>query len=265
MQSIDKKPQYGNWVSSTLIRKFALLFFVCALAAAALFAFVSGCLPLKIILASTAVLLIICTVYFIRAKWLFAPKGKNIQNKVIDELLSRVDWDGNGRALEIGCGSGALTIRLAKKYPLSQVDGIDYWGNSWGYSRTQCEENARLEGVGNRTNFQRASASKLPFADESFDLVVSNLTFHEVNDSKNKLDIVREALRVVKKGGRFVFQDLFLIRRYYGTPDELTAAMEAMGGTNLRFVNTCEAPFIPRSLKLPFMIGTLSLICGNKE
>ena len=52
--------------------------------------------------------------------------------------------------------------------------------------------------------FQKASASKLPFADESFDVVVSNLTFHEVKDVKDKREVVREALRVVKKGGIFV-------------------------------------------------------------
>ncbi len=116
-----------------------------------------------------------------------------------------------------------------------------------------------------RTEFQRADASKLPFADGTFDLVVSNLTFHEVKNSKNKMDVVKEALRVVKPGGRFVFQDLFLIKQYYGLPEELTAAISAMGIKEIHFIDTSKAGFIPKALQLPFMIGTLGLIYGVKQ
>lgn len=78
-----------------------------------------------------------------------------------------------------------------------------------------CERNAKIEGVIDRVTFQKASASILPFADEYFDAVVSNLVFHEVREVADKREVVREALHVVKKGGRFAFQDLFLLRRTY--------------------------------------------------
>lgn len=84
-------------------------------------------------------------------------------------------------------------------------------------------------------------------------------------DSKNKLDVVKEALRVVKSGGRFVFQDLFLIKQYYGTPEELTAAVKSMSVKEVHFVDTSVAAFIPRALKLSFMIGTLGLVYGEKS
>jgi len=262
MQAETKKPLYGNWVSNKLIRKFVFLFFLFGISNVVLWVFVLGWLALKIILALLAVLCLACIAYFCRAKWLFSMEGGGIQNKVLDLLISYIDWDGHGRVLDIGCGSGALTIKIAKKYPEANITGIDYWGSEWDYNKKQCNENARIESVDGRTEFQQASASKLPFADGTFDLVVSNLTFHEVKDSKSKLDVVKEALRVVKPGGRFVFQDLFLIKQYYGMPDELTAAVGAMGAKDVFFVDTNKASFIPRALKLPFMIGTLGLIHG---
>lgn len=265
MQAVMKKPRYGNWVSNTLIRKCVMLFLLFAIPGTALWLYVSGWLWLKILLALPAIICLICAGYFIRAKWLFAAEGGDIQNKVLDELTSRIEWDGRGQVLDIGCGSGALVIRLAKQYKEAKITGVDYWGSGWDYRQKQCEENARIEGAADRTHFQQTSASKLPFADETFDLVVSNLTFHEVKDSESKLDVLREALRVVKKGGKFVFQDLFLIKQYYGTPEELTAAVEAMGVKAVHFVDTSKASFIPRALKLSFMIGTLGLIYGEKE
>jgi SAM-dependent methyltransferase len=231
---------------------------------AVLWVLVQGWLALKVLLAFLTVLSLVCIVYFQRAKWWFATEGGDIQTKVLELLISRIAWDGNGRALDIGCGSGALTIKLAKKYNEANITGIDYWGRGWDYCQKQCEENARIEDVVDRTEFRRASASKLPFPDNTFDLVVSNLTFHEVKDSETKLDAIKEALRVVKKGGKFVLQDLFLIKRYYGTPDELTVAVKAMGAKEARFVDTSTASFIPKALKLPFMIGTLGLIYGEK-
>lgn len=265
MRSQTEKPLYGNWVSNKLIRNFGLLFFLFIIPDIALWVFVQGWLALKVMLALSAAVCFVCAGYFCRAKWLFAAEGGNIQSKVLDLLFSHIEWDGKGKALDIGCGGGALTIRLAKKYREACITGIDYWGGGWDYNKKQCEENARIEKVDGRTEFQQASASKLPFADGSFHLAVSNLTFHEVKDSESKLEVIKEALRVVKPGGRFVFQDLFLIKRYYGTPEELTAAIRAMEVKEVYFVDTSRAPFIPRALKAPFMIGALGLIYGVKK
>ncbi len=164
----------------------------------------------------------------------------------------------------ISGAAAGLAIRLAKKYSKAEITGTDFWGSGWDYCQKQCKENASLEGVADRTDFHQASASLLPFPDETFDLVVSNLTFHEVKDTRNKRDLIKEALRVVKKGGTFVFQDLFLIKQYYGTPYGLVAAAKAAGAKTTEFVNTSTSPFIPRALRLPFMLGTLGLLHGEK-
>ena len=120
------------------------------------------------------------------------------------------------------------------------------------------------EGVDGRITFRQASASSLPYDENSFDLVLSNLVFHEVKDSKNKRELVKEALRVLKPGGRFVFQDLFQIRSIYGDIDDFLKEVGSWGIKDVRFADTSKSPFIPKVLRLSFMLGGLGVIEGNK-
>jgi SAM-dependent methyltransferase len=247
------KPEYGNWVSKKLIYTpclIGLIFLVCA------FWFWVLVIP--------AVLFLLISLYFAYARYQFAPNGGNLQTRIRNLLLAHLDWDGNGQALDIGCGSGTLTISLAHNYAKARVVGIDYWGEQWGYSKSLCEKNAAIEGVRERVSFQKASASALPFEDEYFDAVVSNLVFHEVRNVKDKRELIREALRVVKNGGKFAFQDLFLWKQIYGDIDDLMTAIRSWGVSKVEFVKTRDAEFIPSALKLPFMLGTICLITGEK-
>ena len=202
--------------------------------------------------------------YFSYAYYKFSPTGGDIQVKIREFVLDRLEWDGRGKALDIGCGNGALAVRLAKKCPVAAVIGIDYWEGKWGYSQTSCEKNAGIEGVAGRVKFQKASASVLPFEDGFFDAAVSNFVFHEVQDARDKRQVVREALRVVKKGGYFAFQDLFPVKRIYGDTDSLLAEIRSWGIEDVRHVNTSNAGIIPAALKLPFMVGSIGIIYGKK-
>jgi len=250
---VNSSINYGNWVSKRIIYLFGGLG-VILLALALLLWF----------LAIPAIFLFAVAAYFAYARYLFSPKGRNVQNQIWDNVISNLDWNGEGKALDIGCGNGALSIGLARKFAAAKVTGIDFWGERWEYSKAACELNAKAEGVGSRIEFQKASASKLPFEDEYFDAVVSNLCFHEVADTKDKREVIREALRVTKKGGEFVFQDLFLLRQVYGEPEELAAAIKSWGVTRVEFVETGNASFIPMALKLPFMMGRIAMIKGQK-
>ena len=244
---------YGNWVSKKIIYSCIILGIV-LLASTILF------WPL-------AILSIACfgiAAYFTYARYLFSPNGRNVQNQIWDLMVSGLDWDGEGKVLDIGCGNGALTVKLARRFPAAQVTGIDFWGERWDYSRSRCEANANAEGVGNRVVFQKASASRLPFEDGYFDAAVSNLCFHEVADTRDKREVVREALRVVKKGGVFVFQDLFLLKQTYGDIDEFVRNIKSWGITRVELMETRSASFIPTALKLPFMVGRISIIKGEK-
>lgn len=268
----SEEPDYGNWVSKRLI-------YVSGVPGAILL----GLSSVSLILESSAIGLlsivllivflisivaggffIIMSVYFAYARHKFSPRGGNVQAQIEELALSRLDWDGKGKALDIGCGNGPLTIRLAKKFPRAHIAGIDYWGGNWEYSKGVCEGNAKIEGVASRVKFQKASASALPFEDEYFDAAVSNLVFHEVKDTRDKREVVKEALRVVKKGGKFAFQDLFLAKKLYGDVDDLLKAIRSWDVKSVKFIDTSHSDFIPRALKLSFMVGTIGLLYGKK-
>jgi ubiquinone/menaquinone biosynthesis C-methylase UbiE len=248
-----EKPDYGNWVSMRII-------YVPGIAGLVFLALAFVFSPLIII----AMLLLLVSAYFAYARYLFSPVGGNVQDQVRGLILSKFDWSGKGRVLDIGCGSAALTIALAKKYNQAEIVGIDYWGEQWEYSKKICEKNAEIEKVGKQVTFQKASASLLPFNDNSFDAAISNLVFHEVRGTKDKKELIREALRVVKEGGKFAFQDLFLWKKIYGDTDELVAAIQSWGIKKVAFATTSDAAFIPTVLKLPFMVGTIGIIYGEK-
>ena len=103
-----------------------------------------------------------------------------IMEQVHRVVLSHLDYDGQEKILEVGCGSGALTIRSALTWPKAKVIGIDYWGAVYTYSKALCEKNAVSEGVASRCVFQHGDAKQLDFPDESFDVVISNYVYHNV-------------------------------------------------------------------------------------
>jgi len=169
-----------------------------------------------------------------------------------------------GKMLDIGTGSGSLSIKLAKKFSQAKVTGIDYWGSEWEYSKQQCMHNATLEGVNNRIEFIKASASKLPFKNAEFDVVVSCLTFHEVKDEDNKLTLLQEALRVSKKGGVFVFLDLFNDSKIYGELTELEMSLHELGLEKLEVVQLTSLVQLPRLLLQGKILGNAMIIRGEK-
>ena len=71
-----------------------------------------------------------------------------IMEQVHRVVLSHLDYDGEGKILEVGCGSGALTIRSALTWPKAKVIGVDYWGAVYNYSKALCEKNAAMMMLG---------------------------------------------------------------------------------------------------------------------
>jgi SAM-dependent methyltransferase len=154
------------------------------------------------------------------------PQGGDFQRRIHQLLIDSVD--GQGRLLDVGCGSGQLLIRLAKSASGEYV-GLDYWGRDWEYSKSQCERNAELEGV-RGIQFVHGSASRLPFSPGEFGRVVSCLTFHEVRDVPDKTVSLAEALRVLESGGRFAFVDLFDDPGLYAGRNRALEVIMAAGG-----------------------------------
>jgi len=256
------RAEYGNWVSTRFVWGPAVGALVAAgLALAARMLGVTWLVYVLLVLAALAALV---AAYFGWARHLLAARGGSVQARVQELVLQRLPWDGQGRALDIGCGNGPLTIALACEHPGAHVTGIDFWGASWEYSQGVCESNAASQGVSDRVIFTRASAAALPFDDGSFAAVVSNLCFHEVRGVHDKREVVKEALRVLEPGGAFAFQDLFRLKSAYGEIDELLATLRGWGVASAEYVDTGRSDFIPGALRLPFMVGSMGLLYGTK-
>jgi len=217
--------------------------------------------PLLVLL---AIVFLLLAAYFAYARRLLSARGGNVQDKIYDLVLANLDWNGQGKLLDVGCGSAALTVKLARRYPNARLTGIDFWCHSRSHLEV-CEKNAATEGVDDRVSFYKASALKLPFEDGAFDAVVSSLTFHEARDAEDKKELIREALRVLKKGGKFTFQDLFLVKKTYGTPEDLVKTIKRLGASEVKFIDTHKESFIPRALRLPFMVGPIGIITGKNN
>jgi SAM-dependent methyltransferase len=142
---MGEKAKYGNWVSKKIIYLSGFLGFIFL-----------GLGLIFWVLIIPAVPFLLISVYFLYVRYQFSPQGGNVQNNIWTLVLANLDWNGEGRALDIGCGNGALTIKLAQKYPKAQIFGVDYWGKTWEYSKNVCERNAVIEGVSERVAFQKA-------------------------------------------------------------------------------------------------------------
>ena len=101
-----------------------------------------------------------------------------------------------GRVLDAGCGGGGMCVSLAEEAPY--VAGIDLEDRF----RQAGDRLAREKGLAN-LGFAQADGSKLPFAAQEFDLVLSHAVIEHVADPLNYL---RELRRVVEPGGRVFVQ-----------------------------------------------------------
>lgn len=99
------------------------------------------------------------------------------------------------RVLDVGCGTGVLLQRLAERFESLELAGIDPVVEMLEVGRKRLPKTVFL---------QQGRAEGLPFADNSFDLVVSSSIFHYL---EQPLTALREMHRVLRPGGRAVITD----------------------------------------------------------
>ena len=115
------KPNYKNWMSKGMIWSFAA-----ATAVALALTLIVGISWLKVLLLILTLVLAGVTVWTVLMYRAFSYDGKRqMSRQIIDGVAGYVKLPEGGRCLDVGCGSGALAIAVAKRNPQATVTGID--------------------------------------------------------------------------------------------------------------------------------------------
>ena len=132
------------------------------------------------------------------------------------ELLDQLNLRGDERILDLGCGRGAVLLLAAQHLTTGRAVGIDLWrrADQSGDSAEATRRNAVAEGVADRVELHTGDMTALPFADNSFDVVVSSLAIHNIRGNAGREKAVDEAVRVLRPGGRLLIADVRGTRRH---------------------------------------------------
>jgi ubiquinone/menaquinone biosynthesis C-methylase UbiE len=114
-------------------------------------------------------------------------------NRVYDTLVAQAELAAGLRVLEIGCGTGNVTVRAKRAEPGAEVVGTD--PDPLALARAQ-RKACGLTGI----RFQRAYAQELPCGDGEFDRVLSSMMLHHLDDDV-KAATAAEIHRILRPGG----------------------------------------------------------------
>ena len=263
------KPNYQNWVPKKMVAGFwcgaisVLVLFV-LFGATDLILHATARLICGIILGIAVLVLLFFAIWTTVLHRTFDYNGKRkLSRTIVEGVAAYVTIPEGGIGLDVGCGSGALTIASAKRNPKAEMVGCDIWSGAYKavFTKKLCEENAKAEGVGN-VRFEEGNAVKLPFPDESFDAVTSNYVYHNIM-GKNKQELLRETLRVLKKGGTFAIHDLMSKARY-GDMNEFADQLKKEGYEDVRLIDTTNDVFLKRKEAVWLDLGGSMLLVGKK-
>ncbi len=123
-----------------------------------------------------------------------------------DRLLAQGNITQQTKVLEVACNRGTTMLELAQKYDC-QVIGIDLDAKVVA----KAKENIKRYGLEEKLSVQQGNAFKLPFAAETFDIVINEVMLTMFPDvSKQKA--LAEYYRVLKPGGKLLTHDVSLIK-----------------------------------------------------
>lgn len=128
------------------------------------------------------------------------------------------------RVLDVGCGNGIATIEFARLRKV-MITGIDYVAAMVGYANENLIRES--DDVQQRVRFQEGDVLQLPFADSTFDVVVSERCLINLSSLDDQRRALLEVRRVLQPNGRFVMAEHTLegleklnsLRRLAGLPE----------------------------------------------
>jgi phosphoethanolamine N-methyltransferase len=117
----------------------------------------------------------------------------------VDRVVADLDFTGK-KVLDIGCGTGGITLHLASTKPLKHITGFDVEKPVIEVATSRAIET----GLSERSSFIQAEPGTLPFEDRSFDIVFSKDALIHVHD---KEAVFEDIFRVLNSGGQFAASD----------------------------------------------------------
>jgi ubiquinone/menaquinone biosynthesis C-methylase UbiE len=124
-------------------------------------------------------------------------------------LIERSGISAGVRVLDLGSGTGTLSVLIKKMHPAAEVVGVDGDPNVLAIAREKAGR------AGTNIRFDQGMAYQLPYPDQSFDRVLSSLVFHHLT-TEDKRRALLECLRVLAPGGELLIAD-------FGKPQNLWA------------------------------------------
>jgi ubiquinone/menaquinone biosynthesis C-methylase UbiE len=109
-------------------------------------------------------------------------------------LIQQARLEHARRVLDLGCGTGTLTLQIKSLYPYTDVVGIDGDATILAIAKAKAAR-ARL-----RIQLDYGLAQQLPYPDQSFDRVLSSLVLHHLTHDQRQ-QALAEVFRVLKPGG----------------------------------------------------------------
>ena len=136
--------------------------------------------------------------------------SKRIKLKMRETLLDHIAWRGDERVLDVGCGRGLMMVGAARRLKSGTATGIDIWSakDQSANGPEGALDNARLEGVSDRVQVETGDMRALPFADTSFDVVMSHWVVHNLASEADRTLALGEMVRVLRFGGHLILADI---------------------------------------------------------
>jgi ubiquinone/menaquinone biosynthesis C-methylase UbiE len=177
-------------------------------------------------------------------------------------LIEQAQIRSGQRVLDLGCGTGTLTIMVKQAHPNSEVSGLD--------GDPQILEIARHKAAqaGSPITFDEGMAFQLPYPNASFDRVLSSMVFHHLT-TQDKEKSLAEIYRVLKPDGELHLVDFgvphgfyakiisSLMRRFERLDDNINGRIPEM---------LAKAKFsVAETSEFLTVFGTLALLRGSKS
>lgn len=153
-----------------------------------------------------------------------SPKPYNQHQALINKnqlLYDKVVIQPSDRVLDAGCGIGGSAIWMAKNFK-NKVTGITLSGLQVGYATKQAKRN----NVSDLADFVKTDFCHTPFEDESFDVIWAA---ESVCHTQYKGAFLKEAYRLLRKNGRIVYCDAFMMQREFNE-EQWQTMMEFFNG-----------------------------------